>query len=96
MYKYTKGYDLRGAQMGRRDFIINAGYMGKVHLELVRMSACGAYDPGGAYWGIGTPLYIMYFEAPEGEENRMFVRAANRREAKLMVWQEFPRVKFYR
>jgi len=36
------------------------------------MSSCGAYDDGGAYWGIGTPLYCAwsasgfrrYFRAP--------------------------------
>lgn len=26
----------------------------------VPMSSCGAYDKGGAYWGLGAPLRVQY------------------------------------
>ena len=46
--------------------------IGPVRVKRARMSYCGAYDDGGAYWGIGTPLYCAwsasgfrrYFRAP--------------------------------
>lgn len=37
----------------------------------------GGYDPGGAYWGWGEPLYC----ATDGEGYRVFVRAGSRPEA---------------
>jgi hypothetical protein len=53
----------------------------------------GGYDNGGAYWGIGTPLYRAWYEL-EGEFCEYFFRAPTRKAAKeLPVFSES---KFYR
>jgi len=48
-----------GAPMGRLNkgtFLENSQYFDC----FVPMSPCGAYDKGGAYWGIGKPLRVCY------------------------------------
>ena len=37
----------------------------------------GGYDPGGAYWGLGSPLWCALCD----EGGRQFARARSRREA---------------
>lgn len=32
----------------------------KVYQKRVRLIYDGAYDAGGAYWGIGAPLYVRF------------------------------------
>lgn len=51
----------------------------KLHLRRVPLDS-GGYDPGGAYWGKGTPLYCAYGET-ETEQLQVFIRAASRKEA---------------
>jgi len=41
------------------------------------MTSDGAYDSGGAYWGIGAPLYHY----GDGEGVCVYVRASNRERA---------------
>lgn len=72
-----------GSQMGRRDAIPpDRKTVSKLHLVRVPMSPCGAYDKGGAYWGIGSaPLWCAYGES-ETEQAHCFTRASNRTNAK--------------
>ena len=93
MYKYSTAYDQRGASMGRANHITDTEWEGKTHLELVPINL-GGYDPGGAYWGLGEPLFVAYFDGEE-EENEFFCRAQNRAEAKKEIRKHFPKIKFY-
>lgn len=90
-----------GAPMGRADtphaydeFQAIPDHPHKFSLQRVKMcSCCGAYDTGGAYWGLGPPLY--YAENQTGTITRYF-RANSRNEAKAEIRAEFPNAKFYR
>ena len=66
----------------------------KLHLQRVRINA-GGYDEGGAYWGTGEPLYWAW---DDDGEVQMFVRAADREEAKrkLQARQLHGILRFYR
>ena len=89
-YTYTKAYSQYGASMGRPDCIDEALDVKKLHLERVRLNS-GGYDPGGAYWGHGAPLYVAW-----GDGQEMFFRARDRREAKEIAGGVFKNAKFYR
>ena len=57
----------------------------------------GGYDSGGAYWGIGEPLYGA--ETQDGLDDqvlRLFMRATDRNDAKNKVRERFPNARFYR
>lgn len=58
-----------GAPMGRRESPLGEN----VRLFRVRINS-GGYDDGGAYWGLGRPLYCA--QCPEG--GIQFVRADSR------------------
>jgi len=77
-----------GAPMGRRT--IQGNLEAKVRLFRMRMSACGAYDAGGVYWGNGRPIYACI-----GEDFQYFIRANSRAEAKAAIKEEFPDLRFY-
>lgn len=63
-----------GAPMGRReDGHIETRVKRFVRLFRVRINS-GGYDDGGAYWGIGEPLFC----AIDDDGNRQFVRARSR------------------
>lgn len=64
----------RGAPMGRPGWL--SGPEGKVRLFRVNLDS-GGYDDGGAYWGLGKPLYCC----TDDMNFRYFVRASTRREA---------------
>lgn len=88
-----------GADMGRRDSITEPDAPTKFHLVEMRMSSCGAYDQGGAYWGCGDhQIGYMFHAWGDGEHNEqeMFVRASDRFSARLAVRKEFPNARFYR
>ena len=89
-YVYTKACSQYGASMGRRDTITEPLTVEKIHLERVRLDS-GGYDPGGAYWGHGAPLFVAW-----GGGQEMFFRAGDRDEAKEIVKGIFKNVKFYR
>lgn len=63
----------RGAPMGRRGYGRQPGAGLRVRLFRVRLDS-GGYDDGGAYWGIGAPLYC----ATDGADYREFIRAPSR------------------
>lgn len=67
-----------GAPMGRitRPLEPNA----RLHLYRVRLDS-GGYDNGGAYWGIGYPLYCAY----DNKEGITYLRAADRIAAKALL-----------
>ena len=51
----------RGAPMGRRNVNL-IGKDEKIHKTTTRRIYLnyGGYDSGGAYWGLGSPLYATY------------------------------------
>jgi hypothetical protein len=61
-----------GAPMGRPSYGVNP--VGKVRLFQVDISS-GGYDNGGAYWGLGKPLYCAM---DEGDNYIQYVRADSR------------------
>lgn len=68
-----------GANMGRPNR--NNGCLeGKVRLVRVPINS-GGYDPGGAYWGIGKPLYC----ASGSNGGLKYFRAHNRNDAKQQL-----------
>lgn len=94
-FNYSKAYDVRGAQMGRPDCYGDGVSNAKLHLEKVPMDRSGCYDPGGAYWGIGTQLYVAYDE-DDKEVVEIFCRASSREAAKVLVQSRRKNVRFYR
>lgn len=63
-----------GAPMGRQeDGYLETRIKRFVRIFRVRINS-GGYDDGGAYWGIGEPLYC----AIDDDGNRKFIRAASR------------------
>ena len=88
-----------GAPMGRADQPTPySGYRAipdmahKFSLQRVRINS-GGYDEGGAYWGLGQPLYWAMNE--NGTIER-FLRAKGRAEARAIVKAEFRNCTFYR
>lgn len=53
----------------------------------------GGYDSGGAYWGLGQPLY--WCGNDDGDID-LFFRARDRAAAKAHVRETYPDARFYR
>ena len=70
----------RGAAMGRSSGRIDAADLPyrSVYLSRVKLDS-GGYDDGGAYWGIGQPLYCAYSD--DYCEYCEYVRASSRSDA---------------
>lgn len=85
----------RGAAMGRRKVldVDEETWSGKLYLRKVRMSADGAYDNLGTYWGLGNPLY---WAADDSGQVDFVVRALNREEAKIAVRHLLPNAQFFK
>jgi len=64
----------------------------KVSLRKIPINS-GGYDSGGAYWGIGQPLYWAGSDC--GTIDRFF-RAATRDQAKAEIRKQYPKATFYR
>lgn len=81
-----------GAQMGRYtgpDFLdVSAG---KISLQRVLLNS-GGYDRGGAYWGLGQPLWLAQDQAG----NSRIFRAASRNKAKAAILADVKGATFYR
>lgn len=71
--KLSKMNGKYGAPMGRH----NSHIQGKCHLQKIPLDS-GGYDQGGAYWGLGEPLYC----AQDAEWAQLFLRATSREDAK--------------
>lgn len=69
-----------------------ASQTAKVSLQCVRLDS-GGYDKGGAYWGIGMPLYWAGSDCGTID---MWCRAESREDAKARVLAKFPKARFYR
>lgn len=83
----------RGASFGRRDRpSLHPDASRKFHLRRIRLDA-GGYDSGGAYWGIGTPLYWACCASGSIE---FFFRAKDRIAAKAETVKRHPGARFYR
>ena len=68
-----------GAPMGR--FSNKTDNATNVSVSRLAMTSDSAYDIGGAYWGIGQPIYRAAWYDEEGEAREAFVRADSRDEA---------------
>ena len=93
-----------GAQMGRESRDSYTTKSGEViHMTVTKDAAPmrlarvrldrGGYDQGGAYWGVGEPLYE--YEAHLTDING-FVRGWTREKAKQAVRDIHPNARFYR
>jgi hypothetical protein len=72
-----------GAPMGRRSD--NPDLFDGIKIRLCRVHLYdGAYDKGGAYWGMGKPLYCAWGENSE-EQLVCYFRADNRETAKTTM-----------
>ena len=81
-----------GAPLGRYtgpDFLDATA--GKIYLRRVPINS-GGYDTGGAYWGLGAPLW----EAQDQDGSGRIFRARDRAAAKADILADFPEAKFYR
>ena len=73
MKQFTLVNCTRGAPMGRAAWDEAPTVSRSVNVFKVKIDSQG-YDDGGAYWGIGKPLFC----ATNGENYRMFTRADSR------------------
>jgi hypothetical protein len=93
--KLPKAVSSRGASMGRPN---NAGPVElayKFRLQRLRIDA-GGYDEGGAYWGLGKPLFMAWDDATAGRRVDLFFRAESREAARETVLKSYPAAQFYR
>ena len=92
--KLYNASSIRGAAMGRLDSITEPDFPVKFRLVALRfVDSC--YDTGGAYWGMGDPIYHAWGDA-EMDEQEMFFRAVSREDAKAQMRIAFPNCRFYR
>ena len=77
----------RGAPMGRMDEMAR-GTGETLRARRVYLDS-GGYDKGGAYWGLGKPLYLV----SGNDGSRCFERAGNRRELAALLRKRFPDAK---
>lgn len=81
-----------GAPMGRPEHHATQDIEVRFTLQRVRLNS-GGYDCGGAYWGLGKPLY-WYASGLEDVDG--YLRAASREEAKAEIRHRYPKATFYR
>ena len=87
-----------GAEIGRPN-VLPFQYMGtnalpiKLQMQKLRW-VDGDYDQNGAYWGGGNgdSIYCAWNDEAEAQ---VFVRAHSRIEAKELVWEHFPKARFF-
>lgn len=85
----------RGASLGRGRVLGDPSHRDNrilFHLCRIRLDR-GGYDPGGAYWGLGPPLWEAW---DNGGEAYMTWRTGNREAAKEGVRCTYPNARFYR
>ena len=64
---------------------------GRYYLQRVRLDS-GGYDAGGAYWGIGQPLYRW---SHENDDECSYLRANSRDDAKAQIRDVVPNARFF-
>lgn len=89
MMQFPKVSCAYGSPVGRSQSPFLDGH--KVRVYRVRIDS-GGYDDGGAYWGLGSPLFC----AEDGEGFRQFIRAGDRRSAQVMLRERFEGIVFAR
>lgn len=68
----------------------------KFYLKRVELNS-GGYDSGGAYWGVGQPLFwALQANCEEGQPEELFFRAADREAAKAHIRRLNPNAAFFR
>jgi len=82
-----------GAPMGRGSSLSERRQPIKMTLRRIYLDS-GGYDNGGAYWGIGEPLYYAQGEGVT-EVQDMYTRASSRADAKANIRLQFPFARFY-
>jgi hypothetical protein len=86
----------RGAPMGRSDWHDSKS---PLYLQKVRM-VDGDYAPDGTYWGSGTPLWCAFNGTDDrfvaGAGTRIYLRAIDRKDAKVQIQARYPGVTFRR
>lgn len=82
----TTGCSIYGASMGRKSDLPN-DYEGKVTLRAVPLDQ-GGYDPGGAYWGTPSNLYLL----SDAKGRTHYLRADDFDSARRKVARAFPKV----
>lgn len=77
----------RGAPMARPD--VHASFLPekRVRLNKLRIDD-GGYDNGGAYWGLGEPLYCAYY-FEDDDQFVLYFRAKNRTAAREYLQEYF-------
>lgn len=79
--QFSKVASQHGAPMGRASYgSIPECFPRTVRLFKVKIDSQG-YDDGGAYWGIGEPLWCAVGEHETGVFHREFIRADSREHA---------------
>lgn len=79
-----------GAPLGRHSWQhLDTG--GRLYLRRVYLNS-GGYDAGGAYWGLGVPLWL----AMDQQGETRYLRARSRDAAKAMILDDAPDARFYR
>jgi hypothetical protein len=79
-----------GAPMGRLSRA-SLDTSARLYLRRVRLDS-GGYDSGGAYWGIGAPLWV----AMDQDGDCIFLRASTRNAAKMQILKDMEDAQFYR
>jgi hypothetical protein len=81
-----------GAPMGRPDWQLGELETDqRLTLQRVRLNS-GGYDAGGAYWGIGKPLFLVCDESGHSH----YFRAADRAAARATIRAAKPDARLYR
>ena len=84
-----------GAPMGRSNVTELRDHDTDAPLRF-RLEKCrwvdGAYDQGGAYWGMGAPVYLAVYQTDTDYVRRSY-RARSRAEAIRQLRGEFPNVR---
>lgn len=81
-----------GAQLGRPNKISEPEYPVIFHIEKLGFHDY-AYDRGGAYWGAGDPIFHAWGDG-KNEEQEMFVRAKDQKDAEEQILKQFPKSGF--
>lgn len=69
----------RGAALGRPSGVLRASELPLRSVYLSKVKLIDGYDDGGAYWGVGQPLYCAYSD--DYCEYCEYVRAYSREDA---------------
>lgn len=79
-----------GAPMGRYTGPHYLTTEARISLVRIRINS-GGYDAGGAYWGLGAPLWYV----SDCDGNGWFFRATSRDAAKIIIRADWSDAKFY-